>query len=138
MWNTILVPHDFSHAADAAAIVARDEAAAHGGKVVLLHVIELPLVPEVLVEDNGAPVSFRDHAIARARERLDNVADALGTTAQTFVRYGRVDEEITRLAREIGADVIVVGAHGHVLGTTTAQRIVQVADVPVLAIPSAA
>ena len=74
-WKTILVPHDFSASANHAAAIARDEARAHGGTIVLLHVIDLPyqLGPDAVIvpEETGAPISVKQYAQSSAEAHLD-------------------------------------------------------------------
>jgi len=149
MWKTIVVAHDFSQAANDAAVLARDEAAAHGGRIILLHVLDAPLAPEAVVDivdgvpgpapaTIHTPVSFHDRVTAEASTRLAEVAAELDIReAAAFVRWGKTDDEIVKLAREVGADVIVVGAHDHLIGSGVAERIVRKCTTPVLVIPSA-
>ena len=105
-WKTILVPHDFSSPANHAAALARDEAKAHGGTLMLLHVVELPAQltqDTALIPDNtGAPISVRDYARVAAEQHLDDIAARLakdGTKPAVFVRFGRPAEEISRSPR---------------------------------------
>lgn len=142
MWKTTLVPHDFSESADHAARVARDEANLHGGRLFLLHVIELPfsMIPEAVVVEGGASVSVRDYALANAETRLKEIANELGVSAATtFTRFGVPENEIVRLVEEIAADVVVMGTHGRtgirkLLAGSVTERIVRMCQIPVLVI----
>ena len=88
IWKTILVPHDFSSPANHALAIARDEAKAHGAKLLLLHIIDLPfsLKPET--------VKTRLH---RARTMLrDNVEKKIGPVVmEAFPFAGKRCERLT-------------------------------------------
>lgn len=145
-WKTILVPHDFSSSANTAAALARDEALLHGGRLLLLHVIDLPahLRPDtaIIPSDTGAPLSVKDYAIASAEEHLRDLAVRLhqdGVTATPFIRIGTPVDEIIRFAEDNGADVIVMGTHGRtgiralIAGSVT-ERVVRASPIPVLSV----
>ena len=144
-WNTILVPHDFSASANHAAAIARDQAKFHGGKIVLLHVCDLPfdLGPDTLLilnKDSPGPVSMRQFAISTAEVQLRDLAQRLakdGVQVETQVRLGRPVEEILRFAVEHAIDVIVMGTHGltgirHLIAGSVTERVVRSSTVPVL------
>src|SRR5262245_4561131 len=147
LWRTILVPHDFSSSANLAAAIARDEAKRHGGRLLLLHVCDLPLdlgpdTQIILEPDSDGPISMRHFAMSSAETHLRDLADRLareGGTAEVFVRVGRPVDEILRFAAEQAADVIVMGTHGRtgirkmIAGSVT-ERIVRASDVPVMTI----
>jgi nucleotide-binding universal stress UspA family protein len=145
-WKTILVPHDFSASANHAAALARDEAKAHGARMVLLHVIDLPyqLQPDAVIvpEGTGAPINVRDYAVASAEAHLKDLAARLvkeGIAVSTFVRVGRPVDEITELADDEKADLIVMGTQGrtglaHMLVGSVTERVVRTAKMPVLTV----
>jgi nucleotide-binding universal stress UspA family protein len=145
-WKTILVPHDFSSSANHAAAIARDEAKVHGGKLLLLHVIDLPhqIQPDTAIvpEPGGAPISVKDYAIARAEEHLNDLAARLGkdgVTAQTFIRVGNPVDEITTFVKDNHVELVVMGTHGrtglqHLLLGSVAERVVRTSKAPVLTI----
>ena len=143
-WKTILVPHDFSSSANHAAAIARDEAKAHGSKLLLLHVIQLPSQFQadaaIVPEGTGAPISLREFAVKQAEAHLEDLSARLakdGVTAQTFLRIGNPVDEILTFVVENGVDLIVMGTHGRsgvakMLAGSVTERIVRAADVPVL------
>ncbi|HEY1555467.1 MAG TPA: universal stress protein [Kofleriaceae bacterium] len=145
-WKTILVPHDFSASANHAAALARDEAKAHGGRLVLLHVIELPanIRPDAMIvpDDNGAPINVRDYAVGKAEKHLADLVERLvkdGATASAVVRVGNPVDEINQLASDEKVDLIVMGTHGrsglaHLLVGSVAERVVRSSRVPVLTV----
>ena len=146
IWKTILVPHDFSSSANHAAAIARDEAKAHGAKVVLLHVVDLPSgfqAHSVIVPDStGAPINIKDYAVSEAERHLEDLKARLakdGITAQAFIRIGKPEDEIVRFANENSVDLIAMGTHGrtglaHMLVGSVAERVVRTSTVPVLTI----
>ena len=146
VWNTILVPHDFSASANHAAAIARDEAKVHGGTIVLLHVIDLPyqLSPDtVIVSDaTGAPISVKQYAIQSAEAHLQDIADRLakdGVTATGVIKVGTPVDEINRAIDEHRVDLVVMGTHGRtgirqLMAGSVAERVVRSSRVPVLTI----
>src|SRR3954467_3675896 len=91
-WKTILVPHDFSASANHAAAIARDEAKLHGSKLLLLHVIQMPvqLQPDsvIMPADTGAPMNFKEYAVNQAEAHLSDLQARLakdGVNATTFI-----------------------------------------------------
>lgn len=143
MWKRILVPHDFSPSANHAAALARDEAKAHGGQLLLLHVVDVPASfdPDTIVmTGSGGPIGVRDLAVRAAREHVDDLArrlEADGVEVMRFVRVGRAVDEILAFAREHEADAIVMGTHGrtgfsHLIAGSVAERVVRGSHVPVL------
>ena len=142
-WKTILVPHDFSSSANHATSIARNEAKAHGSKLLLLHVIQLPSqfhADAAIVPDGGAPISLREYAVKQAEAHLEDLSARLakdGVAAQTFLRIGSPVDEILTFVTENGVDLIIMGTHGRsgvakMLAGSVAERIVRSSDIPVL------
>lgn len=147
LWRTILVPHDFSSSANHAAAIARDQATLHGGRLLLLHVVDLPLDlgPDTMLivgKEADGPISMRHYAMSGAEGHLRDLASRLerdGVGVEVFVRVGKADEEILRFATEHAVDVIVMGTHGrtgirHLIAGSVAERVVRASSVPVLTI----
>jgi nucleotide-binding universal stress UspA family protein len=146
LWNTILVPHDFSASADHAAAIARDEAKLRGAKLVLLHVIELPyqLQPEtVIVQDaTGAPVNLREYALRSADAHVHDIAQGFvrgGVQTTPVIRFGNPVDEILKVIDEHRVDLVAMGTHGrtglaHLLVGSVAERVVRTSKVPVLTV----
>jgi nucleotide-binding universal stress UspA family protein len=145
-WKTILVPHDFSSSANHAAALARDEAKMHGGKILLLHVIDLPTqLPAnaaIMPSETGAPISVKDYAVSSAENHLQELANRLakdGVEATPFIRLGSAVDQINQFVDENNVDLIVMGTHGHtgirawIAGSVT-EKVVRSAKVPVLTV----
>ena len=136
----VLVAIDFSDGSDEALAQAIDLAKQTGATLDILHVVEFgaEVFPYGLsyFEDRGGLIAHLDRELSR---RAD-MAAATGVTARTRLREGSAAREILEHAREIGADLVVVGTHGrtglaHALLGSVAERVVRHARVPVLTIP---
>jgi nucleotide-binding universal stress UspA family protein len=147
LWRTVLVPHDFSGSANHAAAIARDQVKRYDGRIVLLHVVELPsqFGPDttlILPSSTDTPIGMREYAVRSAIEHLEDIADRLiaeGVPTTAFVRVGHAVDEINRFAIEQAVDTIVMGTHGrtglrHLVAGSVTERIVRTANVPVLTI----
>lgn len=147
MWRTILVPHDFSSCANRAAAIARDAALHHGGRILLLHVIDLPLAygrdtTLVVPEDSQTPIGMRDYALTAGQAHLEDLVVRLaqdGVVAEAFVREGSPAAEIDTFAGVYEVTAIVMGTHGrtgirHLLAGSVAERVVRTSSVPVVTV----
>ena len=130
---TILHPTDFSplseHAFHVACSLARD----HGGKVIVLHVAEPPVVLGGVMTP-PPPQGNRETLV----EQLRKVQSADGKiTVEHRLETGDPVAEILRVAIETKCDLIVMGTHGrtglaHLLMGSVAERVVRNALCPVL------
>jgi nucleotide-binding universal stress UspA family protein len=112
MFDTILVAVDGSKRANEAAneameLATRDEAAFHGLYVVDTNMLGEPALSTAelsvdAVEDHG-------HTVL---DELRQQASALDLSLVTCVRHGSPKEEIISYAKEVSADLIVLGAYG--------------------------
>ena len=125
------------HAVDYALSLAQEAQAS----LLLVHVVEW-LWPEGDVTEIAAATEFSRVRTEAATRLLDHLipADARAWChPETIVAYGRAHEEITRIANERSADLIVLGAHGRspltlaVFGSTTNQ-VIRHAPCPVLTV----
>ena len=140
----ILVCLDRSRLSEACLPHARFVAEAFGAKITLLHVMPSPADEHAKSRPDalGWEITRRE-----AEEYLTRMQDEL--MRQGFVRdqtdteltQGRPAERIVTLARELGADVIVLASHGEGgLGAlnlgSTAQQVLALASSSVLVVPS--
>jgi nucleotide-binding universal stress UspA family protein len=136
MFEKIIWATDGSEAADRALPYAKAFAA--GGSLLVLHCNEL------LVGRAGGYSAFADDDELEKKIRkqvADTQSEGIATTF-TLVKglTGHAGDKIADVARETGADLIVVGSHGYsavaslLLGSVT-QKLLHVAPCPVLAIP---
>lgn len=108
-YRQILVALDLSDRSRAIAAKSAELARQWDSQMRLLHVIEF--VPVEPMSDALVPVvQIDDQVVARSREQLAALAAMVGLGADSCcVATGNVKSEILRQAREIGADLIVLG-----------------------------
>lgn len=138
----IVVGLDFSPASlDAARWAAR-----HLGRdveLVLAHVVAIPEPPPIVEGRYPRRELLVDTVREGADRRLRDLGRALAPTRSWLeIREGEVTPTLAALAREYGAELLVVGAHGERTGTaaglgSTAARLVHDATVPVLLVAGA-
>jgi nucleotide-binding universal stress UspA family protein len=139
--RTILVPIDFSSHAGAVLEWAAHLAEEHGSKLVLLHAYHLPVDFQQL-EGAYLPPDFWAQVKADSSANLERSAATLrerGLTVETVVREGYPATAIEEEARARHADLVVIGTRGHsglkhLLLGSIAERVVQKAPCPVLAV----
>jgi nucleotide-binding universal stress UspA family protein len=134
--QTILHPTDFSnrsqHAFWLACALARD----YGARLVLLHVIPAPTI----IYGEGVVPSEPEELRAAAKDQLDGLQVPNTTVAaERQLDEGDAVEVILRTAREIQADLIVMGTHGRsglgrLLMGSVAEQVVRKARCPVLTV----
>ena len=144
-FNTILVPTDFSDESGKALRHAMALANAFGAQIVLLHVFKAVTYPGwsnlVLPKD-------LDQVIIRSQRQLDLMCqqEHFDSHVEVFRLVHTSDtpaEEIIEVARDLKADLIVIGAHAQggsrrALPGVTAAHIVGHAPCPVLLVPPSA
>lgn len=134
--HRVLFATDFSSEAAAAAPYAISLAQKDGAQLILVHVIRKP-GPANATDSSAAEIS-----VAEAMHKLYEIPkDAgLGAVPGVSVEYGKPADRIVEVARERGADVIVLGVRGDRLGPAThleratVHEVVVHAGCPVLAI----
>ena len=143
--SRILCPVDFSdfsrHALDYAAGIARW----YEARITALHVVP-PITSMLPVAGEGLypPLVFRPEDLDQFRKELESFVRASGIEAlDTEVAQGSVPREIARFARELPADLLVMGSHGRsgferlMLGSVT-EKLLRNAPCPVLTVPARA
>jgi nucleotide-binding universal stress UspA family protein len=142
--NQILIPTDFSPAAQHAQQWALRFAQSYGATLHLLHVVA-EYDPDWFGDDHTAmPIAqIRENRYREAKEGLAQLApdpDATGIQVQHEIRHGMdVANAILTVGDEIDADLIVTGTHGreglaHVLLGSVAEKVVRRARCPVLTV----
>lgn len=159
----ILVPVDFSPAMEGVLTQARELAGALGSELHLVHVREIAAVPIFPAATIGYPgIGMPEMGMAgglpvgspgylpedapndRGKSQLETLRGELtrsGLHAIAHEREGAVVEEILKTAREIAADLIVMGSHGHgsvyclLVGSVT-EGVLKAGERPVLLVPA--
>jgi nucleotide-binding universal stress UspA family protein len=145
-YQTILCCHGLGPRAPDVLRHAFGLARAYGGKVVVVH-SEEPVNPQIqrmlrrhLPSDTmrKAREDLRRESFDEISRQVREIPDGAGTTNLREVRVveGAPAETLLEVAREVGADLIVMGAHRHttigeLLLGSTAHRVAQRAPVPV-------
>jgi nucleotide-binding universal stress UspA family protein len=141
----ILLATDGSEEAELATLTAIELADATGSE---LHVVHVALLPNFAMDGPGTvgyDPGLRERLEAESRETLRKltwrVKVAGGAVAGTHLRTGRVAEEITVLAEELGVGLIVVGSRGRggirrALMGSVSDSVVRQAHCPVMVVRS--
>ncbi len=137
----ILCPTDFSEPSRHAMAIACDLARLFGAELCALHVVAVPSVPAAEYE-LMYPVP-QDALRSAAEEQLQVVVRdvcAGGVQAKALLTSGDPGHEIVRAAKGGHYDLIVIGRQGHgmvehLLYGSVAERVVRLADCPVLTVP---
>ncbi len=138
MFKTICLALDGSENSKSAVGVAAELAEAGGAKIVLAHVVEL-----VAGKGGVVPVRIEDAIEAELEEQLEALRGR-GIEAELEITeniLGGPARGVLEIAERVGADLIVCATRGHtalgglLLGSVAA-RLVQLAERPVLVVPS--
>jgi nucleotide-binding universal stress UspA family protein len=140
-FHTIVCPTDFSPTAETAVRYGASLARAYGAELVLLHVLPQLHYPLRGLGMAAAFPHLQEELHTRAKERLQAAVQLAGegVTVRTELRDGEAYEGVLAAAHDLKADLIVMGTHGHtglkhaLLGST-AERVVRLAECPVLTV----
>ncbi len=140
--KTILAAIDFSPVTDPVLALAATLGLSMDARVLLLHVVPSPppLAAYQMGEDEEAQLLAATEK--DASRRLVNLAARLaGVATETLTATGVPADEIVREASASGADLIVLGSHGHtalydLLVGSTAHGVLKKAACPVLVVPA--
>jgi nucleotide-binding universal stress UspA family protein len=140
-YRNVLLATDFSTTAreaagHAAALASAEEATLH-----LLHVVEEFAYWESFTLKHFPSQEVFDEMESNARLALEDLAreEQLGRDVVTHVRHGKPFLEVIRAARDLEADVLVIGSHGQsglseTLFGSTAEKVVRKAPCAVLVV----
>lgn len=137
----ILVPIDFSDQVGAVIEWATHLAEEHSSKILLLHVYHLPVEFQQL-EGAYLPPDFWSNVKKEAEQQLTTHTQQIrkhDVEVTPLVREGYPATVIVEEAESQGADLIVIGTHGHtglkhLLLGSVAERVVQKSPCPVLTV----
>ena len=139
--KNILVPTDLSDGAEEALDYACELARQFGATVHLINVIGIPVlgVPELGVALTSTVIDTMVRDNQTALEQLADRKRNLAPIGQILLRTGDARDVINQAAKEVGADLIVMGTHGRrgvtraLLGSVT-ETVVRTAPCPVLTV----
>jgi nucleotide-binding universal stress UspA family protein len=140
MFKNIIVALDGSPDSKGTLPVAAELAKASGAKLVIAHVIE-----KYVGKGGAGPINVKEDEIladieGEAKKLSDQGIETSIETADVVSMIGGPAKGIAEIADKVNADLIVAGRRGHnpltglLLGSVT-QRLLQIADQPVLVIP---
>ncbi|MFN2456771.1 MAG: universal stress protein [Chitinophagaceae bacterium] len=139
--NTILIPTDFSSAADNAMNYGARLAKRLQADILLLHVYMIPIslneTPVVVITGDELRKSA-DEGLERCRQELQSIYE--GVQIKTTSRLGDVDDELEELCRETNPFGVVMGSHKLtgvekvIFGSTTLSAMRHL-KYPVIAVP---
>jgi len=113
MFKSILAAIDGSKKSAAALDIAIGEAKVHGAALHVVYVIETGLFSSIPMDNTWEVIyGLLENQGKEAQLAAVKQAEAQGLGVTTHLKEGHAGEEILRLAREAGADLIVVGSHG--------------------------
>lgn len=141
-FKRIVCAVDFSDSSDHAQRYAIGLAEVFGAELRLVHVVEIPYMPTYSlagVPNLVLPVEQFEEAARKHMEQAVEACRAVHGKTEGAVRTGTPFVEVINYAREIEADLIVVGTHGrtglsHMLIGSVAEKIVRKAPCPVLSV----
>ncbi|MEQ8764282.1 MAG: universal stress protein [Planctomycetota bacterium] len=145
-FKKILFPTDFSDTSNHALKYAVSLAREYHAELVLVHVVDNSLDYSFAYSGMTPYQAPLQDYYADIRERTQKLLDDtiekevdLTTKTGTEVAFGTPHREIIELAKERGADLIVIGTHGrsglgHLLIGSTAEKVVREAPCPVLTV----
>lgn len=115
-----------------------------GGKLVLLHVVQFPILPTPAVTGGAMGQVKEAHKalIQSAREHLNLLTQKSGTSGlvtHKVVTVGLAWDEIVKAAKRLNCDLVVISTHGgtglkRMLSSHTAEHVVRTATCPVLCV----
>lgn len=137
-WDKILVAVDGSKYSKSATERAIDFAAAYGGELKVLSIVDVP------AEFYGESPDAVENLINKAKTYVEEVkkqAEAAGVKAETLVREGEAYKMILDVAEDLSVSTIVMGSHGRtglkrlLMGSVT-EKVIGYAHCPVLIVKS--
>lgn len=139
--NKILVPIDFSEISIRAIKHAAALAKTFNGEIILLYVqkkIELldMILPALNMKDPWVVMAFLENKLEKQAQKI---RDEYGLKITTIVSFGNITSEISNVAEEQGAGLIIMGTHGSDFTTdlfigSNSYRILTKSDIPVMTV----
>lgn len=141
MFGKIMIATDGSVTSEKAAVVGVDLARIASSKVIAVYVADTGRLSHL--PDDMILLSIKDLLVKEGQEATEFVASLAakaGVECENMVVEGPPSDELLRTAKEVGADLVVMGSVGRsgldrfLLGSV-AEKVVQHSKVPVLTVP---
>jgi nucleotide-binding universal stress UspA family protein len=142
-FKKILCATDFSELSYEAIKAASELALQFSAELCLLHVVSpVPLIAPVVDPTMVVmPVDQEEQGIS-SKKLLDEVAQkwiSEKLNVHPMIAHGQAADQITRVAEEENADLIILGTHGrkgldHIIFGSVAEKVVRTSQLPVLTI----
>ena len=138
----ILVPIDFSDPSKKAFQYASRLAEQFDSEIVLLHVMELPppiAAMRLAYDARRSSVDRLSAAKKKLRALSSRIRSRPFSAVNSIIRTGHAPNEISKAAKDLDVDLIVIATHGfmgwkHFAIGSTAERVVRSAPCPVLVV----
>jgi len=139
----IVLAADFSEESEQAIELAGELAPKLGARVDVVHAVDV--IPDYLRESAAFALELESRLENEAVERLSAIRQRLerrGVVVGTYCQRGRPSVVISELAKQNGAQLVVMGTRGqsglkHLLLGSVAERTLRAAECSVLAVPPA-
>lgn len=144
--SLVMVPVDFSECAANVMRFAKDMAPVWKAEFILVHVVDSRVAEQI--------ANYTKQSLEEVRERLTNQAkqtfrrfvqewEGNGVVRDTIVSYGPPFQEIAIRARELQADLILMGGYGsrgkgqidEIFFGSTVEKVIRLLPCPVLCVP---
>jgi nucleotide-binding universal stress UspA family protein len=113
MFQSILAAIDGSQKSEAALDLAIGEAKVHGAALHAVYVIETGLFSSIPMDNTWEVIyGLLEQQGKEAHLAASRKAQAQGVGITTHLKQGHAGNEIIRLARDLGVDLVVIGSHG--------------------------
>ncbi len=133
MSKTILIPTDFSKVCNNAINHGAEIARSIGARIVLLHVINADSL--VFLKKNKLERDYIDNQLNDLRNQLEQ---SYGIIVQTIKEEGKLVPMISKVSKEVQADMVVFGTHGKTgiqkITGGHAMKVIHGLDIPILVV----
>jgi nucleotide-binding universal stress UspA family protein len=134
--RNIFCATDFSELAEGVVAYGIAMAARFSAKLYICHVVDLPTI-SAYGEAVFDPLEYQQRFMDTARREIDHLLEGAGVEYEALVTIGNTTDEISRLAREHIADIVITATHGRsglkrfFLGSVT-ERLMRILPCPLL------
>ncbi len=135
-WDKILLAVDGSKCSEIATDRAINIAQAYKGELKVVSVVDVPDAAYAEVPDAVDKMIWRARGVVKS---VKDRAEKFGINSKGFIKEGLAHEEIVGAAKEIKADLIIMGSHGRtglkrfIIGNVT-EKVIGLAQCPVFVV----